>query len=342
MTLRSNEPRIRSGRGGVSVTISDVARAAGVSESTVSRVLRKQGSSSAKVRARVREAVEGLGYVPNRIAGTLASAGSNLVGVVIPSLSNIVFPDLLRGASLALDKAGFQPVIGVSDYDMAREELLVAAMLAWRPAGLLVAGLDHTARTRAMLRGAGVRVAELLDIDGEGIDIVVGYSNREAGRASATLFVERGYRRIGYVGHDLSLDLRAAKRHGGFCDVLAAAGLGLAGQEIVRAPSSIEAGKSGLDRLLAAHPRLDAVYFSNDDMAVGGVFHCMERGIAIPGRLALMGYNGLDIARLSPQPLATILTPRARVGELGAERLFAGGPPEVIDVGFELIEGATV
>ena len=333
---------IRGPRSGSSVTLSEVARLAGVSESTVSRVFRQKGFSSLKVRKRVHEAVETLGYVPNRIAGTLASAGSNLVGVVIPSLSNIVFPDLLRGASLALDAAGFQPVIGVTDYDPQREEAMVASMLAWRPAGLIVAGLEHSDRTMAMLRGAGVRVAELLDIDGEGIDIVVGFSNLAAGRASAELFLARGYRRIGYVGHHLGLDHRAAKRLRGFKETLAQVGVPLRASEIVTGPSSIAAGKEALARLLAAVPDLDAGYFSNDDMAVGGLFHCMQQGIAIPGQLAIMGYNGLDIARLSPQPLATILTPRLQVGQVGAELLFGGGPKEVVDLGFELIEGATV
>ena len=99
------------------VTLSDVARAAGVGESTASRVLRGHGSFSDKTRESVLAAARNLGYVPNRIAGTLASAGSKLVGIVIPSLSNIVFPDVLRGANTVLVAAGFQPVVAVTDYD---------------------------------------------------------------------------------------------------------------------------------------------------------------------------------------------------------------------------------
>ena len=334
--------RNRSARAGASVTISEVADLAGVSESTVSRVLRQQGASSEKVRLRVRAAVEALGYVPNRIAGTLASAGSNLVGVVIASLGNVVFPDLLRGISTTLDASGYQPVIGVTDYDIDREEKLVASMLAWRPAALVVAGLDHTERTRAMLRGAGVRIAEVLDVDGEGIDIVVGYSNRAAGEASAALLLRRGHRRIGYVGHDLARDHRAEKRRDSFRAALAREGVALVGETIMETPSSIESGRDGLALLLAKHQDLDAVYFSNDDMALGGLFHCRSHGIGIPGDLAVMGYNGLDITRLAPQPLTTILTPRTRVGEVAAALLFAGGPAETVDLGFELIEGATV
>jgi LacI family gluconate utilization system Gnt-I transcriptional repressor len=323
------------------ITLTDVAEAAGVGESTASRVLRGHGSFSHKTRDSVLSAARTLGYVPNRIAGTLASSGSKLVGIVIPSLSNIVFPDVLRGANTVLVAAGFQPVVAVTDYDPGREEVLIESLLSWRPAGMMVAGLEHSERASAMLRQARIRIAELLDTDGIGIDIVVGFSNREAGRASARHLIERGYRRIGYVGHDLSLDLRAAKRFAGFRAVLGETGLAVVGEEIIPVSSSIEAGREGLARLLARHPELDAVYFSNDDMAIGGYFHCLAHGIAIPSRLALFGYNGLDVGRSAPQPLSTVLTPRVAIGEVGARLVCSDGPPEIVDLGFELIEGAT-
>ncbi|RZK89588.1 MAG: LacI family DNA-binding transcriptional regulator, partial [Methylobacterium sp.] len=194
------------------VTLADVARESGFGESTVSRVLRNQGSFSKRTADRVAEAVAKLGYVPNRLAGSLAgnaaSAGSQLVGIVIPSLANIVFPDLLRGLTGALDRTGFQSVIGVSDYDPDREEALVAALLSWRPAGLVLTGLEHNPDTVALLRAAGIRVVEMIDTDGPGLDLVVGFSNRAVGEASAAHLVARGYRRIGYVGHDIFRDLR--------------------------------------------------------------------------------------------------------------------------------------
>ncbi|HEU0221076.1 MAG TPA: LacI family DNA-binding transcriptional regulator [Paracoccaceae bacterium] len=327
--------------GARTVTLADVARAAGVGESTASRVLRGHGSFSAKTREIVLAAARDLGYVPNRIAGTLASTGSRLVGIVIPSLSNIVFPDLLRGANNVLVAAGFQPVIAVTDYDLEREESVIESLLSWRPAGIMVAGLEHSERAAARLRGARGRVAELLDTDGEGIDIVVGFSNREAGRAAGRHLASRDFRRIGYVGHDVGRDLRAAKRLAGFREALGEAGLHIADEEIVPAPSSIQAGRDGLARLRERRPELDAVYFSNDDMAIGGYFHCLARGIAVPGGLAIFGHNGLDVARCAPQPLTTILTPRVAVGEMGARLVCADGPPTRVDLGFELIEGAT-
>jgi len=323
-------------------TLADVARRAGVGESTVSRVLRNKGSVSQQTREKILKAASDLNYVPNRIAGTLASMTSKLVGIVIPSVGNTVVPEVLAGATLVLEGAGFQPVIGVSNYDPVREEALIESILSWRPSGLLVAGLEHTDRARAMLKGCGVRVVELLDIDGEGVDIVVGSSHRMAGRKSAEHLLARNYRRIGYVGHDVRLDVRAGKRLQGFRAVMAENGLNFVDEEFFPAgASSVEAGRIGLARLLERRSRLDAVYFSNDDLAIGGYFHCLENKIAVPRDLALFGYNGLEIARLTPQPLSTIRSPRVAMGETGANLLLSAGPAEVVDLGFELVAGAT-
>jgi LacI family gluconate utilization system Gnt-I transcriptional repressor len=323
------------------ITLADIARTAGVSKITVSRVLRN-GPVAGETRDRVLEIVRRLGYVPNRVAGTLSSAGSNLVGVIIPSLANIVFPDVLRGAEAVLDAAGFRSVVGVTDYDPAREEGLIEAMLAWRPAGLIVTGLEHTDRSRAMLGHAGIRVAELMDLDGVGLDIVVGLSNRAAGRASALHLIERGYRRLAYVGHDLGQDRRAAKRFEGFREALSESAAALVATEIRPGRSSAASGREGLARILDRDgDRVDAVYFSNDDMAMGGCFLCLARGIAVPDQVALFGFNGLDLAQALPQPLSTIRSPRVRMGEVGARMVCGREPPAVVDLGFELIAGAT-
>lgn len=324
------------------VTITDVAQRAGVGESTVSRVLRNHGSVSQSARSKILKAAAELNYVPNRIAGTLASMSSKLIGIVVPSVGNTVVPEVLAGVNTVLEAAGFQPVIGVSNYDALREEALIESILSWRPSGILVAGLEHTDRARAMLKGCGVRVVELLDIDGEGIDIVVGSSQRLAGRKSAEHLLAHNYRNIGYVGHDIRGDIRAGKRLEGFRAVLHENGLNFVGQEFHPSmASSVEAGRVGLARLLKRESGLDAIYFSNDDLALGGYFHCLEHDISVPRDLGLFGYNGLEITRLTPQPLSTIRTPRIAMGMVGANLLLSGGPSTTVDVGFELVVGAT-
>jgi LacI family gluconate utilization system Gnt-I transcriptional repressor len=335
-------PAAANGARATVVTITDVAQRARVGESTVSRVLRNHGSVSQSTRKMILKAAAELNYVPNRIAGTLASMTSKLIGVVIPSVGNTVVPEVLAGANTVLEDAGFQPVIGLSNYDPVREEILIESILSWRPAGILVAGLEHTDRARAMLKGCGVRVVELLDIDGEGIDIVVGSSQRMAGRKSAEHLLARNYRYIGYVGHDIRVDIRAGKRLEGFRAVMRENGQSFVDLEFhPSGESSVEAGRIGLARLLKRQSGLDAIYFSNDDLALGGYFHCMEHDISVPSDLALFGYNGLEITRRTPQPLSTIRTPRIAMGKVGANLLLSGGPSIIVDVGFELVVGAT-
>lgn len=329
---------------GGGATLIDVAAAAGVSVITASRALRGQGPMAPATRDKVLRAAEAAGYRRNPIAASLVSSSSNLVGVIVPSLANIVFVDVLAGINAALAPAGLRTIIGVSDYDPAEEARLADAFLAWRPAVLVLTGLEHDPALRGRLRAEGARSIEIMD-DGEGADICIGFSHDLAGRLSARHLLSRGYRRIGYVGHDLGRDSRAAKRHAGFLAALAEAGHGLRAERIVPAASGVGAGRAALAAILQGAPDLDAVYFSNDDMAIGGLFHCLGAGIAVPERLGIMGFNALDIGQQMPRPLTTIRTPRAEIGEAAgriARDIAAGREvPKRIRIGFDLVPGGT-
>ncbi len=326
-------------------TLADVARLAGVSEITASRVVRAQGPIADSTRLRVLSAIAELGYIPNRAAGSLASAGSTLMSVLLPSLSNIVFPDVLRGIHTALTQTAFQPVIGVTDYDPLIEERILISFLAWQPAAVILAGLHHTAVARRYLEQGRFRVAELMDIDGDPVDIAVGMSHRQAGYETGRHLIERGYRRFGYAQHNILTDDRARARYEGLCTSLREAGLSLIAEHRYPGPSSTKAGRDTLEILLSAHPELDVVIFPNDDMAMGGIFHCMHAGITVREQLAIFGFNGLDIGQAMPMPLSTILSKRFLIGKTAAEKLLESRerPSEktIINTGFDIIEGAT-
>lgn len=321
--------------------LADVAALAQLGESTVSRVLRGEGSFSSAAREKVLNAVAELGYVPNRLASSLASAGSRLVAIIVPSLANIVFVDVLKGAGQRLEAAGYHGVFGVTDYDPGKEELLVEALLEYRPGAVLLAGLEHTPRTRAMLAAAGCRVVEILDTDGACLDLCVGFSNKAAGEAAAAHMLACGYSRIGYVGHDLERDRRAARRFRAFKATLEKSGVVLADIEIDGEPSSAVQGRLALAALLQRNPGLQAVYFSNDDMAIGGLFHCLDAGIDVPDELGIFGHNGLDIGQAMPKPLSTIRPPREHIGCVAVDLVLSGAAPQTVDVGFDLLVGET-
>lgn len=337
--------RLRTRRSAQKPTLTEVARIAGVSEITVSRVIRGQGPISEKTRQRVCEAIVVAGYRPNRAAGMLASSTSLLIGVILPSMSNIVFPEVLRGIYAGLAGSPYQPLLGVTGYDLEAEREIVSSLLSWQPMALVTTGFAHLPETRRMLVESGIRVVELMDIDDGPIDLAVGLSQRRAGYDSARHLIQRGYRRFGYVGHDWNADLRARMRYEGLRDGLREAGLSFIGEMRSDGPTSTMAGRETLGCLLQQVPDIDVAVFSNDDLAVGGYFHCLGAGIAVKERLALFGFNGLDIGQALPLPLSTVRSNRFLIGKTAAEAVLAAptrpAERQTIDTGYEIMEGAT-
>lgn len=305
------------------LTLRDVSEASGVSEMTVSRVLRNRGDVSAATREKVLTAARTLGYVPNKIAGGLASKRVNLVAVIIPSLSNMVFPDVLGGISAELDDTGLQPVVGVTNYSPSREDTVLYDMLSWRPSGVILAGLEHSKAARAMLDNAGLPVVEIMDVDGAAIDTAVGISHRRAGGEIATEILNAGYRRIGFIGTHMPEDHRARKRLAGFEERLGEAGVQLTAREYYQGGSSLQKGRELTERILTREPDLDFLYYSNDMIGAGGLLWCLEQGYDLPGRLGLAGFNGVELLDGLPMRLTTTDARRIDIGRRAA-RIVAG------------------
>ena len=339
---------------GTRPTLRDVARLSGVSEISVSRVMRNAPNISEKLRERVEQAARQLGYTPNRLAGGLKSQSSNLVAVVVPSMGNNVFPEVVDEIDRILTGHGRRMVLGLTQYDIQREEAVLRDLMSWSPSGLILTGLEHTEASRALLAQARIPVVEIMDIDrppGQSAPLgtVIGVSHHAAGAAMADHLLARGYRRIGYVGAWGESDIRSLKRRQGFEARLAERGMALAARHVAPEASSIGLGRQACARILEAEPQIDALFFANDDLAVGGLLHCLAAGIAVPDRLALAGFNGIGFADAMPQRLTTIRTPRARMGALAAETLLGQGagtaagaePGAVIDLGFSLLARET-
>ena len=319
------------------LTLRDVSEASGVSEMTVSRVLRNKGDVSQATRERVQEAARTLGYVPNKIAGALASQRVNLVGVIIPSLKNMVFPEVLSGVSAALEGTELQPVVGVTDYSPEKEEKVLFEMLSWRPSGIIIAGLEHTEPARAMLERAGIPIVEIMDTDGDAVDANVGISHRRAGRLMGEAIHEAGYRKIGFLGSKMPLDHRARKRFEGLTRALAGHGIEIADQEFYSGGSALSKGREMTQAMLTRSPDLDFLYYSNDMIGAGGLLYLQEQGIDIPGRIGLAGFNGVELLDGLPLQLATMDACRAEIGEAAA-RIIADRNSGAVKEGGQRIE----
>ncbi|MFS2176861.1 LacI family DNA-binding transcriptional regulator [Rhizobium pisi] len=311
-------------------TLEEVAAAAGVSKMTASRALRGAADVSKETREKVLLEAERLSYVGNQLALSLSSQRTNLVAVVVPSMLNIVFPEMLAGISAGLQGSGMQAVFGISDYDMAKEREIIRDMLSWRPSAIIVTGLDQPPETVRMLQHADIPVIQLIDLDGTPVDFNVGLSHGKAGEEMAAALLAAGRRRFGYIGCGLERDLRAGKRKAGFEKVLRENGLSFLHERVDGAYSSIAHGKRLTMSMLAAIRDLDCIYYSSDDMATGGAFACLELGISSPGQVLIAGFNGLDVARALPIRIATSISPRRQMGEAAATLLLSasrGNPP---------------
>lgn len=301
------------------LTLRDVSEASGVSEMTVSRVLRNKGDVSEATRTKVRDAAKKLGYVPNKIAGALASQRVNLVAVIIPSLGNMVFPEVLAGISEILEDTELQPVVGVTDYLPEKEEKVLFEMLSWRPSGVIIAGLEHSEASRTMLAQAGIPVVEIMDVDGEPVDACVGISHRRAGRMMAEAIIDAGYKKIGFMGTKMPLDHRARKRFEGFTRTLAKAGIEIADQEFYSGGSALAKGREMTAAMLERSPDLDFLYYSNDMIGAGGLLYLLEKGIDIPKQIGLAAFNGVELLDGLPKQLATMDACRKEIGRRAAQ-----------------------
>ena len=301
------------------LTLRDVSAASGVSEMTVSRVLRNRGDVSDATRQKVLEAAKTLGYVPNQIAGSLASQHVNLVAVIVPSLSNMVFPEVLTGINQVLEDTPLQPVFGVTDYMRDKEERVLYEMLSWRPSGVIIAGLEHSDAATAMLQNAGIPVVEIMDTDGNPVDSMVGISHRQAGLDIAKAILKQGYSRIGFMGTSMPRDHRARKRFEGLTEGLAKAGIEIEARDFYEGGSALAKGREMTATMLEQNPDLDFLYYSNDMIGAGGLLYLLDKGVDIPGDIGLAGFNGVELLQGLPRQLATTDACRLEIGRAAAE-----------------------
>ncbi|MGB1265023.1 MAG: LacI family DNA-binding transcriptional regulator [Nereida ignava] len=320
------------------LTLRDVSEASGVSEMTVSRVLRNRGDVSTSTREKVLVAAKELGYVPNKIAGSLASQRVNLVAVIIPSMSNMVFPEVMMGISEVLDQTDLQPVVGITHYKPGKEEQVLFEMLSWRPSGVIIAGLEHSDASRAMMKASGIPIVEIMDVDGTPVDSCVGISHRRAGRMMAEAIAKEGYKRIGFLGTKMPMDHRARKRFEGFTETLAKHGIEIADQEFYDGGSALAKGREMTEAILSRTPDLDFLYYSNDMIGAGGLLHLREKGVDVPSDVGLAGFNGVELLQGLPRKLATMDACRLEIGRKAAEiiaaRYSAEAPqdPQIIEL----------
>jgi len=327
-----------------SVTASDVARIAGVSAMTVSRAINNPDRVPAATLAKVQAAIAKTGYVPNLLAGGLRSNKSRLVAALIPTLVGPIFNETVQALTESLNQHGYQLILGQSGYAESHEDALLSAIIGRRPDGIVLTGVNHSADTHRRLRAAGIPVVETWDLTPTPIDMLVGFSHVAVAEAVCRRFHQAGRHRLAVISAD---DERAQRRSHAF--VAAALNLGLAEPlvHLVPAPTTLGSGRAGLRSLLTQKPDLDGVFCSSDLLALGVLTETHALGVSVPGQLAVIGFGDLDFARDLHPALTTVRVDGSLIGREAARCIVerAEGrtvPKRVIDIGFKIIERASV
>jgi LacI family gluconate utilization system Gnt-I transcriptional repressor len=337
---QDTSPPKRTRRGTGAVTLHDVAKLAGVAPITASRALNTPGQVSEEVRQKVADAVQRTGYVPNRLAGSLASMRSRLVAAVVPTISGPVFLETVQSLTEALAERGYQLMLGQSGYAGSREDALLEAIIGRRPDGIVLTGIMHSAEGRRRLLASGIPVVETWDLTPTPIDMLVGFSHEEVGRSVAQLLHAKGKRKLAAVSGD---DPRALRRCEAFRAAARALGLPLPAAAVVAAPTTLHSGREALADLLRTDPGIDAVFCSSDLLALGVLTEARVQGVDVPAQLAVVGFGNLEFAADMAPSLTTVGIKGRAIGRQAAHFIVERAEgrqvaDRVIDIGFTLIE----
>lgn len=322
------------------VTLAVVAAHVGVSSITVSRALHDPDKVSPELLARIQTAVDDLGYVPNSAARALASNRSNVIGVLIPSISNHVFSDVLLGIYTGIEDSHLTVQVGNSRYSNAKEDNLLRTFLSQKPAGLIITGIDQSETACKLLRAAPCPIVQIMDYSPEPIDMLVGFSHQQAAAVATQHLIEHGYRKLAFIG--ARMDARSQRRYQGFQTTAAAAGV-FSTQRVVTTfqPSTVQLGSQLLRQLLTIAPDTDAVFCNNDDLALGVLFEAQRQRLSVPERLGICGFNDFEMMAAAEPSMTSVRTFRYEMGLHAVNLIMAslrGQKPEqkIVDLGFEV------
>jgi LacI family gluconate utilization system Gnt-I transcriptional repressor len=326
------------------VKITDVAAAAGVAPMTVSRVINTPDRVSPETTAKVRAAIDRLGYVPNLIAGGLSSRKSRMVSAIVPTIAHPMFAGLVQAFSAAMRHAGYQVMLSICGYDDDDDEALFRAILGRRPDAMLITGSGYSPTALQMLIEARIPVVEIWDVSSRPIDMMIGFDHAQVGAEVAAFLRAKGHDRFATM---VASDTRAQARSRGFTHAVAEFGGTLVMDKVLPAPSSIAAGREGLRALLPLLDQRCGLFCGSDLHAFGAVTEARVQGVAVPERLAICGFGNMELSEMNEPPITTVSLEGVGTGRSAAAfllRRLAGELPrdgDRVQVPFHIVERAT-
>lgn len=320
-------------------TLDAVARAAEVSSATVSRFFNSPEMLSPRTAQRVRQAVERLGYVPNLLAGALASNRTRLVAAVIPEISQSLFASTIQALTDTLAAKGYSVMLGLTGTHEEHTERQILSIIGRRPEGIILTGPTLPPETRRRLAGSEITTIETWDLPAEPIDLVVGFSHEAVGRAIAAHALAAGRRRA-FVAS--ATGMRALARRYGFAKAMMEHGAPEPAVATFEGATTYRHGRMAVAAHLEAGGRPEIIVCSSDWSAHGALDELRSRSIRVPEEIAVIGFGDLDFASDLQPSLTTVKIDGSVIGQKAADfllRRMQGLRIEdpIVDIGFTLM-----
>ncbi|MFW6357408.1 MAG: LacI family DNA-binding transcriptional regulator [bacterium] len=317
--------------------IKDVAQYAGVSVATVSRCINTPSKVLPETRNKVEEAMQVLRYRYNSLARGFVTRQTRILGVVVPTITDPVFAESLRGIQDTAEKKGYHIILGNTDYNGTKEQRLLRKLREQQVEGIVLTSSDLHGEALEELREDGFPCVLLYSKMTKGPLSSVGVDNVEGGRMAASYLLERGHRRIGMLAGSFNLSDRSLHRFQGFRDCLEEAGIGLDSKLVVETGFSLKDCNNTVARLMEHNPAPTALFCSNDLLAVGAMAGLRNIGLEVPGDVSIIGFDDTQFAASVTPALTTVRQPVYEMGKRGTSILLNMLEHGVSEIAHELL-----
>jgi len=305
------------------VQLADVARVAGVSTASVSRVLNHPDKVSREIRERVRAAMEQLGYVRDGAARALASRRSFTIGAIVPTIGLGIFAKGIEAMQRSLEPKGYHLLVASTHYDEEQELVQVRALLERGIDGLALVGHRHAEQIYQLLASRSVAYVNTYQFDPDNPHPCIGFDNFKAAYRLARYLVDLGHRAFGIVTSPTAVNDRIEARLAGILACLRDNGIEAPEGRIVEVAHNLAEGRLGASTLLRRHPEVTAICCTADVLALGTLFECRELGYRVPEQMSVSGFDDIDIVGYLDPALTTVHVPVETIGGKVADYLLA-------------------
>lgn len=301
------------------ISIKDVAKAAGVSHSTVSRALADNLLIAEPTRRRIQSIAQKMGYAPNAIARGLVTQHTHTIGVIVTTVSDPFVAEVVRGIEEIAGDNRYRVFLGMSHNDPAREVNLVKAMREWRVDGVIVASSRVGSLYKPLLKDIGVPIV-VINNEHVGTYIhSVAVNDAQGARLATRYLIEQGHRVIGHIQGPPDR-LSSENRLAGYRRALAEAKIKFDSSLIVQGNGRAEGGEQ-VAQLTARSPRPTAIFCYNDMTAIGALSALKQRSLRVPADISLVGFDDISFASFVDPPLTTIHQPKDEMGRIATTML---------------------